>query len=608
MRATASPGWRSRWRLCGLIAAGALLPQIAAGEVVREEFAWLPAKGLTFVLRADGLAWVFAMLVLAIGLLVVLYARYYMSPQDPVPRFFSFLLAFMGSMLGVVLSGNLVQLVVFWELTSLTSFLLIGYWHHRADARRGARMAFTVTATGGLCLMAGVLVLGHIVGSYDLDVVLAAGDLIRGHELYLPALVLIALGALTKSAQFPFHFWLPHAMAAPTPVSSYLHSATMVKAGVFLLARLWPALAGTAGMDLDRRRRRGMHAAARRLHRHLPARPQGPAGVFDDQPPRPHHRADRHRHAAGDGGGDLPHPQPRHLQGLAVHGRRHHRPRDRHPRPARAARPAPHAAGHRHAGHRRQRGDGGRAAAERLPVQGDVLRRDPARGRRPQLVDVLRRGGDGHVQRGLLAALHLDLLRRARRGPAARPARAAALDALPGRAAGAGLPGGGDRARDQHRAAAAHRGARHPRRAGAGLRPRGVARLQPAAGDEPGRARRRRAAVRGAAPPLRPARARPGAADPSPERRAGLRDRAAAAHPRRRLAGEAARHHPPAAATAGDDADAAGGAGAARRRAAGVAEHPAAGHRPALRRHLADRRRLRSGRRRGWRSTTAWRR
>ncbi len=231
--------------VCGLVIGGLLLPQMASGEVLREEYAWLPAQGLDFVLRVDGLAWVFTMLVLAIGLLVVLYARYYMSPDDPVPRFFSFLLACMGSMLGVVLSGNLVQLVVFWELTSVTSFLLIGYWHHRADARRGARMAFTVTATGGLCLLAGVLVLGHIVGSYDLDVVLAAGDAVRGHDLYLTALVLIALGALTKSAQFPFHFWLPHAMAAPTPVSSYLHSATMVKAGVFLLVRLWPTLAGT---------------------------------------------------------------------------------------------------------------------------------------------------------------------------------------------------------------------------------------------------------------------------------------------------------------------------------------------------------------------------
>ena len=231
--------------LGGLLIGGLLFPQIAAGQVLRAEFGWLPAQGLDFVLRLDGLAWVFSMLVLAIGLLVVLYARYYMSPDDPVPRFFSFLLAFMGSMLGILLSGNLVQLVVFWELTSLSSFLLIGYWHHRADARRGARMAFTVTASGGLCLLAGVLVLGHIVGSYDLDRVLAAGDLIRGHALYLAALALVALGALTKSAQFPFHFWLPHAMAAPTPVSSYLHSATMVKAGVFLLVRLWPALAGT---------------------------------------------------------------------------------------------------------------------------------------------------------------------------------------------------------------------------------------------------------------------------------------------------------------------------------------------------------------------------
>lgn len=231
--------------LSGLLLAGWLQWQMAPGEVLRQEFDWIPALGLQFVLRMDGLAWIFTMLILGIGLLVVLYARYYMSPEDPVPRFFAFLLAFMGAMLGVVLSGNLIQLVVFWELTSVTSFLLIGYWHHRADARRGARMAFTVTATGGLCLLAGVLLLGHIVGSYDLDVVLAAREQIQAHALYVPTLVLIALGALTKSAQFPFHFWLPHAMAAPTPVSSYLHSATMVKAGIFLLMRLWPVLAGT---------------------------------------------------------------------------------------------------------------------------------------------------------------------------------------------------------------------------------------------------------------------------------------------------------------------------------------------------------------------------
>ena len=237
--------------LAGIIAvacavqAAMFFPEIADGGVIRQELVWLPALGLNFVVRMDGFAWIFSMLVLGIGSLVVLYARYYMSPADPVPRFFSFLLAFMGAMSGVVLSGNIIQLVFFWELTSLFSFLLIGYWHHRKDARRGARMALTVTGTGGLCMFAGMLILGHIVGSYDLENVLAAGEQVRAHELYTPMLVLILLGTLTKSAQFPFHFWLPHAMAAPTPVSAYLHSATMVKAGVFLMARLWPVLAGT---------------------------------------------------------------------------------------------------------------------------------------------------------------------------------------------------------------------------------------------------------------------------------------------------------------------------------------------------------------------------
>ncbi len=228
-----------------LVQVALLFPDVTGGGVIRQQIEWIPTMGLTLSIRLDGFSWMFSMLVLGIGSLVVLYARYYMSASDPVPRFFSFFLAFMGSMLGVVLSGNLIQMVFFWELTSLFSFLLIGYWHHRRDARRGARMALTVTGTGGLCLLAGVLILGRIVGSYDLDVVLASASKIQAHSLYVPALVLILLGALTKSAQFPFHFWLPHAMAAPTPVSAYLHSATMVKAGVFLLARLWPALSGT---------------------------------------------------------------------------------------------------------------------------------------------------------------------------------------------------------------------------------------------------------------------------------------------------------------------------------------------------------------------------
>ena len=167
--------------LAGLIAlfcavqAALCFPAIAQGGVLQEEIVWLPALGLNLVIRMDGFAWMFCMLILGIGALVVLYARYYMSPSDPVPRFFSFLLAFMGSMVGVVLSGNIIQLAFFWELTSLFSFLLIGYWHHRKDARRGARMALTVTGTGGLCMLAGMLVIGHIVGSYDLDQVLAAG-------------------------------------------------------------------------------------------------------------------------------------------------------------------------------------------------------------------------------------------------------------------------------------------------------------------------------------------------------------------------------------------------------------------------------------------------
>ncbi len=220
-------------------------PAVAEGGVLTQRWDWVPALGLQLVLRLDGFSWMFSLLVLGIGALVALYARYYLSAADPMPRFYSFFLAFMGAMTGVVLSGNLIQLVFFWELTSLFSFLLIGYWHHRKDAERGARMALTVTAAGGLCLLAGVLVLGSVVGSYDLEVVLQSAEKVQEHPLYPVILGLVLLGAFTKSAQFPFHFWLPHAMAAPTPVSAYLHSATMVKAGVFLLARLWPVLAGT---------------------------------------------------------------------------------------------------------------------------------------------------------------------------------------------------------------------------------------------------------------------------------------------------------------------------------------------------------------------------
>ncbi|WP_070887911.1 monovalent cation/H+ antiporter subunit A [Pseudomonas sp. D2-3] len=241
--------------LCALAAAlgpaAALLllwlqqPAVFAGDVQVVSYPWLPELGLNLSLRLDGLGFLFALMILGIGLLVILYARYYLSKQEPMGRFFAYLLLFMGAMLGVVLSENMLLMLVFWELTSLTSFLLVGFWNGSSDARRGSRMALTVTGGGGLALLAGILLLGKIAGSFELSEVLAAGDTIRSHGLYPITLILILLGVFTKSAQFPFHFWLPQAMAAPTPVSAYLHSATMVKAGVFLLARLYPALAGT---------------------------------------------------------------------------------------------------------------------------------------------------------------------------------------------------------------------------------------------------------------------------------------------------------------------------------------------------------------------------
>jgi multicomponent K+:H+ antiporter subunit A len=231
--------------LAGLAILGWLYQTVGTGEVLRWHLSWLPSLGLDLTLRLDGLSWLFSLLITGIGALVVLYARYYMSPEDPVPRFFSFLLAFMGSMLGIVLSGNLILLAFFWELTSLFSFLLIGYWHHNQSARDGARMALIVTAAGGVCLLLGFILIGRIVGSYDIDDVLASGEIVRASPLYTPALVLVLIGAFTKSAQVPFQFWLPHAMAAPTPVSAYLHSATLVKAGIFVLTLLWPVLSGT---------------------------------------------------------------------------------------------------------------------------------------------------------------------------------------------------------------------------------------------------------------------------------------------------------------------------------------------------------------------------
>ncbi|HDY85682.1 MAG TPA: monovalent cation/H+ antiporter subunit A, partial [Methylophaga sp.] len=240
----------SAWAAAGITLSALLLllPAIEypfSNQTLLQGWSWIPSLGLDFAFRLDGLALLFVFMILLIGLLVILYAAYYLSPSDSMGRFFSYMMMFMGSMLGIVLSENLIQLVIFWELTSLTSFLLISFWQYRQDARDGARMALTITGAGGLAMLAGVLIIGNIVGSFNLTDVLASGNMIREHALYIPALVLILLGVFTKSAQFPFHFWLPHAMAAPTPVSAYLHSATMVKAGIFMLARLFPVLSGT---------------------------------------------------------------------------------------------------------------------------------------------------------------------------------------------------------------------------------------------------------------------------------------------------------------------------------------------------------------------------
>jgi multicomponent K+:H+ antiporter subunit A len=220
-------------------------PTVLDGGIVQTRIEWLPALGLNATFFLDGLGLLFAGLILGIGLLIIIYARFYLAKSDPMGQFYTYLMLFQGAMVGIVLSDNILLLLIFWELTSLSSFLLIGYWKHLPEGRQGARMALAVTAGGGLCLIAGMLILGGIVGSYDLTVILENKELIQASDWYLPALILILLGAFTKSAQFPFHFWLPHAMAAPTPVSAYLHSATMVKAGLFLMARLWPVLAGT---------------------------------------------------------------------------------------------------------------------------------------------------------------------------------------------------------------------------------------------------------------------------------------------------------------------------------------------------------------------------
>lgn len=219
---------------------------VAAGQTLRESYSWAPQLGVELSFYLDGLGLLFALLISAVGALVVIYAAGYLAEHPRLGRFYALLLFFMASMLGVVLADNLFTLYLFWELTSLASYLLIGFDHARQQARQAAWQALLVTSGGGLALLGGIVLLAMAGGTSELSQLAARGDLVREHANYLPILLLVLVGSFTKSAQFPFHFWLPAAMEAPSPVSAYLHSATMVKAGVYLLARLGPVLGGTA--------------------------------------------------------------------------------------------------------------------------------------------------------------------------------------------------------------------------------------------------------------------------------------------------------------------------------------------------------------------------
>ena len=227
-----------------------LVPTVAGGEALRFSYAWVPGLGVNLSFRIDGLSLLFALLITGIGTLVLIYAGGYLANDPMLGRMLTLLLIFMAAMLGIVTSDNLIGLFVFWELTTISSYLLIGYKHEYEKARKAALQSLLVTGIGGLALLAGMVLLGQIAGTLEISEMLTQGDVVRAHPLYSGILALVLFGAFTKSAQFPFHFWLPGAMEAPTPVSSYLHSATMVKAGVFLLARLNPVLGGTEAWQL----------------------------------------------------------------------------------------------------------------------------------------------------------------------------------------------------------------------------------------------------------------------------------------------------------------------------------------------------------------------
>jgi multicomponent Na+:H+ antiporter subunit A len=222
-----------------------MIPVIAAGDTLRFVWEWVPSLGVNVSFYIDGLSLTFALLITGIGALVMLYSARYLAGHVHQARFSLFLTSFMLAMIGLVISDNLLALFVFWELTTITSYLLIGFSHDTVKARRSALQALMMTGIGGLALLAGIILIGTTAGTFEMSEINKMPGVLTESVMYLPILLLVLSGAFTKSAQMPFHFWLPNAMAAPTPVSAYLHSATMVKAGVYLMARTHPSLSGT---------------------------------------------------------------------------------------------------------------------------------------------------------------------------------------------------------------------------------------------------------------------------------------------------------------------------------------------------------------------------
>ena len=219
---------------------------IASGKTYINEIAWIPSYGINFTAYLDGLSLIFALLITGIGSLVILYSIYYLAEDEPLGNFYVYLMMFMGAMFGVVTSDNTLMLYVFWELTSISSFLLIAFWFHRKRSREGAQKSLLITVTGGIGMLVGFIMLYLITGTWSVRESITLIQESAGHSLFIPAMLLILLGAFTKSVQFPFHIWLPSAMEAPTPISAYLHSATMVKAGIYLVARFTPVFGGDA--------------------------------------------------------------------------------------------------------------------------------------------------------------------------------------------------------------------------------------------------------------------------------------------------------------------------------------------------------------------------